>query len=416
MVDDALPVHFLMFNVDARDGVSRAVVTLANELASTRPVEIISLYRRHDGPAYAISEQIQVTYIFDHAPARKTNPDGTRSRQPGPTYSRWPVTRHPVRNLLARRESRLTLGFGFPNLSRLTDRALARTLGSIESGVLISTRPTLHLLAAQLARPGVITIGQDHLNFLTRSKETGSLPMIEEACRHGLDAFVTLTGADAVDYRALLATTRTRVETIPNALSWPVDPGERHQNRVIVAAGRLVPRKGMRRLIQAFAPVAKRHPDWQLRIYGDGRLKPDLTTLVAELDLTDQIHLEGHVSDMPAAFDAASVFASASAAEGFPMVMLEALSKGLPLVSFDCPRGPSDIIDDGKNGLLIPDGDVPALSDALERMVADDDGRRAMGAQALADADQYVGARIAARWAALIDELVARAQEPSVID
>ena len=72
----AVPVHFLMFNVDARDGVSRAVLTLANHLALTHPVEIISLYRRHGGPAYPISERVTVTYLFDHPPAPR-GPAGT---------------------------------------------------------------------------------------------------------------------------------------------------------------------------------------------------------------------------------------------------------------------------------------------------------------------------------------------------
>jgi glycosyltransferase involved in cell wall biosynthesis len=114
----------------------------------------------------------------------------------------------------------------------------------------------------------------------------------------------------------------------------------------------------------------------------------------------------GHTDDLPGAFDEASVFASASVAEGFPMVMLEALSKGLPLVGFDCPRGPGDIIRHGHNGLLVPNDDIPSLSDALEMVVSDDERRRRMGNQALADAQEYVVERIAACWEALFDELV----------
>jgi glycosyltransferase involved in cell wall biosynthesis len=114
----------------------------------------------------------------------------------------------------------------------------------------------------------------------------------------------------------------------------------------------------------------------------------------------------GHTSDLPAAFAEASVFASASRAEGFPMVMLEAMSTGLPLVSFDCPRGPGDIIHDGQNGLLVPDQDLDALTAALELVVSDEERRRSMGAQAHLDAGEYVVDRIAASWEQLIDELV----------
>jgi glycosyltransferase involved in cell wall biosynthesis len=389
-----LPVHFVMFNVDARDGVSRAVLTLANHLARTHPVEIISLYRRPEGPAYPISGQIRVSYLFDHAPVRR----GATDR---PTLAR----RHPVRSVLARSRSRLAHGRGFPNFSLLTDLVLARKLRSIRSGVLISTRPALHVAVARLARPGVVTIGQDHLNFLSRSTEPGSMAFIDEACRRGLDGFVTLTGSDAVDYGRELAGYATRVATIPNALSWPVSPPRELDQRVIVAAGRLVARKGMGRLVRAFAPVAGRHPDWELRIFGAGPLEGKIRDHVERLALGRQVRLMGHTDDLPAAFDQAALFASASTAEGFPMVMLEALSKGLPLVSFDCPRGPGDIISHCRNGLLVPNDDIFALSEALETVVADDDRRRTMGARALADAESYAVERIADSWEALFDEL-----------
>jgi glycosyltransferase involved in cell wall biosynthesis len=401
MRDHAQPVHFLMYNVNARDGVSRAVLTLANHLSRTHPVEVISLYRRHGAPAYAISERVRVTYLLDHPPVPRAAGGG----RVAPQYARWPLTRHPVRNLLARRRSRLAHGRGFPNLSLLTDRVLSRKLRTIRAGVVISTRPSLHLALARLAQPGVVTIGQDHLNFESRSTEPGSMAFIEEACRRGLDAFVTLTAADAADYTRTLAAWPTRVTTIPNALSWPVTQPREHDHRVIVAAGRLVPRKGMSRLVRAFAPVAKRHPDWELRIFGTGRLEDKLNQQVERLGLTEQVRPMGHTDDLPAAFDEAAFFASASLAEGFPMVMLEALSKGLPLVSFDCPRGPSDIIRHGRNGLLVPNDDIPGLSEALETMVTDDDRRHAMGAQALADADGYVVERIGASWVELFDEL-----------
>lgn len=404
-----IPLHFLMFNVDAPDGVSRAVLTLANFLARTHPVEIISLYRRSRGPAYPISGRITVTYLFDHPPLRRGD-DAPRSHRTVPRRRWWPLPRDTARVLLGGRRSRFTGGRGFPNYSLLSDLLLLRKLRTIRTGVLISTRPALHAAAARVARPGVLTIGQDHLNFESRSRERGSLDLIEGAARRGLDSFVTLTPTDAVDYAHLLAATSTRVRTIPNALSWPVSPPQAHDRRVVVAAGRLVRRKGMGRLVRAFAPVAARHPDWQLQIYGTGRLRQRLREQVDQLDLGEQVHLMGHTEDLPTAFAEAAVFASASRAEGFPMVMLEAMSVGLPLVSFDCPRGPGDIIHDGRNGLLVPDNDLPALTAALESLVGDDDRRRSMGAQALVDAGEYVVDRIAASWELLIVELSASTQ------
>ena len=403
---DGVPVHFLMFNVDAPDGISRAVLTLANHLSLTHPVEIISLYRRGQGPAFPISERITVSYLRDRPPISVTDdqpePAGApRAEQRGPV-------RHAVRRLLARRPSRVLRGRGFPDQSLLTDVLMVRKLRTIHTGVLVSTRPSLHLVAARLARSGVITIGQDHLNFESRSAERGTLALIHEASRRGLDAFVTLTPTDEVDYTTFLAASAVRVTTIPNPLPWPANPAGAHDRPVIVAAGRLVPRKGMGRLIRAFAPVARRHPEWELHIYGTGKLEQRLRDLVQRLGVSKQVRLLGHSDDLPDVFADAALFASGSRAEGFPMVLLEAMSTGLPLVSFDCPRGPSDIIRHGRNGLLVPRNDIPALSMALETVVADDEGRRAMGAQGLVDADQYVVARVAARWEALFADLRTR--------
>lgn len=403
-----VPVRFLMYNVDARDGVSRAVLTLANELARTHPVEIISLYQRYEGPAYRISDRIRVSYLMDHPPVpRSDTPEGERPWAESRYAARF-RTRHPVRNLLARLPSGLAHGRNFPNYSRLTDRVLAQALRGIEDGVVISTRPALHAALARLARDGVVTIGQDHLNFMSRATEPGSMPFIEEACRRGLRGFVTLTPSDAEDYTRTLAGTGTVVTSIPNALSWPVSPPRFHTARVVVSAGRLVPRKAMTKLIKAFTPVARRHPDWELRIYGTGPRAESLERSIAHLDVRSQIRLMGHTDDLPAAFDEASVFASSSVAEGFPMVMLEALSKGLPIVGTDCPRGPSDIIRHGRNGLLVPNRDVEALSEALERVVADDELRAALGRQATLDAEQYLPENVAARWTQLFAELGAR--------
>ena len=105
------PVHFLMFNADAADGVSRAVVTLANQLSLTHPVEVISLYRRHDGPAYPFADRVAVSYLFERPPV----PRGATARD---------VPAAGLAGLLARRRSRLVLGRAFPNMSLLSDVAL----------------------------------------------------------------------------------------------------------------------------------------------------------------------------------------------------------------------------------------------------------------------------------------------------
>ena len=116
----------------------------------------------------------------------------------------------------------------------------------------------------------------------------------------------------------------------------------------------------------------------------------------------------GATRDLGAALAQGSVFALSSRFEGFGIVVVEAMSKGLAVVSFDCPRGPGEIIDDGRDGVLVPPGDVAALSRALLETVGDEERRRALGTAALETARRYDPATVGKSWVTLLDQLAPR--------
>jgi len=115
--------------------------------------------------------------------------------------------------------------------------------------------------------------------------------------------------------------------------------------------------------------------------------------------------MPGACSDMAEQMSRASIFALSSRFEGFPLVLCEAMSKGLAPVSFDCPTGPAEMIDDGRNGLLVPLGDVEAFAAALTRMIGDDELRRRCGAAAIATGESFKMDVIGPMWEQLFDEL-----------
>lgn len=257
------------------------------------------------------------------------------------------------------------------------------------------------------AAAGVKVVGWDHKNFPTRMSNDRQRALLTETVPR-LDGYVVLTYADAEDYlRALPGLAdRTHLQVIRNILSWDIatEPAPL-DSRVVLAAGRLVREKGYDRLVRAFAPVARAHPGWQLHVYGEGRAEAALRSRIDSLGIGGQVQLRGYCSTMPETMTDAAVFAMTSRAEGLPMVLIEAMSKGVPLVAMDCPRGPGEIVVDGKNGLLVDDGDIDGFSAALTRMVEDDELRERCGRQALDDAWQYDARSVVAEWLALFERL-----------
>jgi glycosyltransferase involved in cell wall biosynthesis len=295
--------------------------------------------------------------------------------------------------------------YAYPRLSLLSDVRLVRELAAAPDGVLVTTRPAFNLLAARAAPPGVATIGVENMNFRAHRRP---LTRDVRARYGGLDALVVLTEGDARDYRALLAGAPTRLERIPNALPELGGGVSSLDAPVVAAAGRLTRQKGFDLLIRAFAGVAREVPDWRLRIYGDGPLRGALEAEVAALGLDGRVELAGAAEDIGDELARASVFALSSRFEGFGIVLIEAMSKGLPVVSFDCPRGPGEIVDDGVDGLLVSPEDVQGLSRALLELIRDEPRRRRLAAAALEKSRRYEIGAVGARWDALIRDLGAR--------
>ncbi len=372
------PVTFLVVNAFAGGGVARAVANLTNQLVETRPVRIISLDRRPTA-RYPLDPAVEVVVLRD------------RQRHEDRRLDRVPSRLRPVPSSRA--------------MSLRTDLLLRRAIRGIRSGVVVSTRPSLHLALVTFARSGVTTVGWDHLNFPVRMSRPEQSAVLRAAIPR-LDGFVVLTAADAADYRAALPQAETEIRVIRNALSWPVatEPPAL-EAPVVVAAGRLTAQKGYPRLVRAFARTGATHPEWRLHIYGEGEGREHLTRLVRRLGLQSRVELCGYTHDLPGVMRGASVYAMGSRWEGFPMVLIEAMSVGLPVIAFDSPRGPAEIIRHRVNGLLVPDDRGRAFSRGLQSLMRDADLRRRMGQEALRDARQLTPDRIAADWDRLLDDL-----------
>lgn len=180
--------------------------------------------------------------------------------------------------------------------------------------------------------------------------------------------------------------------------------------KVVVTAGRMVYQKNFSSLVRAWKKVYAKHPDWKLNIWGQGALKESLEKQIEESNLSASVSLMGVTSDLISRFAESSIFVSSSILEGLPLVMQEALSCGLPVVSYDYPTGPKDTISDGKDGFLVKAGDENELADRICYLIENESERKEMGRAALEKSKQYAMDVIMDKWMTLFKELLKEKQ------
>lgn len=217
------------------------------------------------------------------------------------------------------------------------------------------------------------------------------------------DKFVVLTHEDRNYWGRL-----PNIEVIPNAaknMSGHVSDVSAYR---VIAVGRLDYQKGFDRLIQAWSLVQAdgRFADWQLDIFGQGEWKDMLQQMIYEEGLQANAHINPPTKDIASEYVRSSLLVMSSHYEGFPMVMIEAMACGLPVVSFDYKCGPRDIIRHGENGLLVKDGDIRGLAEAMMMVMGDDAYRKRLSGAALNVVSTYSEEAVMGQWTRLFASLV----------
>lgn len=219
------------------------------------------------------------------------------------------------------------------------------------------------------------------------------------------DRFVVLTEEDKSYWGSL-----DNMEVIPNANSFLPEGTAKLNKKNAVAVGRLDYQKGFDDLIKIWAMVQPVFPDWHLHIYGEGKLKHELKMLIDDLDMEQHIHLYQPTKNIEEVYLGSSVYLMTSRYEGLPMALLEAQACGVPLLSYTCKCGPRDIIEHGRNGFLIEEGDKVAFVTRLREVLSSDSLRRKMGDEAKLMSERFSETAVMQQWVKLFKEVLKEAK------
>lgn len=214
------------------------------------------------------------------------------------------------------------------------------------------------------------------------------------------DRFVVLTEEDRGYWGEM-----PNIRVIPNARTFTPTRKASLDYHKVIAVGRYTYQKGFERLIEAWKLLGERHPEWSLDIVGDGEERERLQGLIDNYGLNSQITLKKTTTEIEKVYIEAGILAMSARYEGLPMILLEGQAYGLPIVSFRCQCGPADVVEDGVTGFLVPEGDVQALADRLERLMSDELLRKKMGDAAVKASERYEEEKIMEQWTLLFDQI-----------
>lgn len=262
-------------------------------------------------------------------------------------------------------------------------------------------------------KDGSIKIGEIHFNRLNyRDFSSSSLPIFVQywlrfwwnkqliGALKRLALFVVLSYEDEAYWPEL-----SNIKVIHNPLSFYPERCSDLEGKQVIAVGRYVPQKGFDMLIESWKQVNDKHPDWTLKIYGDG-MRDDLQKQIDGLGLHKNCILEHTVPNIVDKFNESSIFVLSSRYEGFGMVITEAMACGVPPVAFQCPCGPLDIIKHEIDGLLIENGNIEHLAKGICRLIEEEELRKNLGYSARINVKRFKIDAIASQWKELFDQLI----------
>lgn len=363
-------------------GIEKSIIALANLLADKYNVEIACSYRLYDKPAFNIDKKVKIRYL-------------TRDIFPNKDQFKEAVKNKKLSNIV--KEGKKSI-----NILKLRKATMIDYIKKSDADIIISSRDIFDNWLGKYAKDGVVKIGWEHNHFHGNMKYANKITKYASK----LDYFVLVSKELRDYYSGRLKKSKCKCVYIPNIIDKLPKYTSRLNKKRLVSVGRLSPEKGPMDLLKLYKRINEVYPDWTLEVIGDGTEKSKMEEYIRDNNLVNKVTLHGfrnkdYIDDI---LHNSSIYLMTSFTESFGIVLIEAMSHGVPCIAFDSAEGARELIDHGENGYLIKDRDFSKYINKVFKLIEDKQLRETIGKNAYEEAKSYTGEVVIKLWIDLLEE------------
>ena len=365
-------IDFLLLHL-GYGGIESATINSANALAKKYNINIISFYKLDNNQSNKLNKKININYLYNGSPNKEEFIQALKG------HKYFKMVKEGIKSVDILIKKKILI---------------IKHIITTKSDAIVSTRCDFSLLLSKYGKFEILKIAQEHHYHNNDKKYIRKLKKY-----YNIDYLFALTKTLENDYKEILKENKhTKVVLVPNMLNEIPNKKSDLKEKNIVTVSRLDPGKKNDEIIKAFSKIKEK--DWNLYIIGDGNEYNNLINLVKELNIEDRVTLTGYKNkkEIEDYLLKSSIFLMASVTEGLPMVLLEAMSYGIPCIAYETPSGTSDIIKDNINGYIIKDRNEMAYIEKIEEVISNDKLRKTLGNNAKKTVNDFSKEQILKIW------------------
>lgn len=381
-------------------GVEKSIIALANMLSYRYDVTIICSYKLYEEPCFDLRKNIKIKYLINTDLPHKVSDYKIMLKK----FRFKSLIKRLNKDYFSNNQYKQFISDSFNGLGMYYQRysTMKNHLKSSTADIIISTRFIFNEWLGEFASNNIIKIGWEHNHYHNNMKYAYK---VIDSCKN-LDYLVLVSNSLKEFYSNELKLTKCRTLYIPNVIDEMPSKTSKLNSKKLVSVGRLSEEKGYIDLLKIFKEINKKEPEWTLDIIGDGAEKEGLTAYINKNKLNDKVTLHGFRNRkyINKVFLNSSIFLMTSHTESFGIVLIEAMSHGLPCIAFTSAEGAREIITSGKNGYLIKNRNKEAFEKKCLDLINDEKTRKKIGKIARKEVSKYSSDIVKEQWYKLLEK------------